>query len=63
MARVSFVCPLDGTSLGGVNEVIQPVLKGDPLVDPHVHLTLSWTLTCQQGHTWALSADLVFEKR
>lgn len=70
MARIPLVCPIDGTRLGGVTQDIIGQfsdLVGDPAQlrpdsEQHIHLTLSFTPTCNNGHTWRTTADIILER-
>lgn len=55
MARIPLVCPIDGTNLGAANANITPTVTGQASTDPHVHLIITFQLTCANGHVWGVT--------
>lgn len=62
MARIPLVCPIDGTNLGSANANVLPDAKGGMEEETHAHLVLQFRLTCQQGHTWEATTDIVLNR-
>ena len=64
MARIPLLCPIDALNLGPANQNINATILGNVAQDQdvHIHLLVTFQLTCSNGHTWKATGEFLLER-